>query len=303
MRDAADPPPGPFDVVAAVQLLMHVADPVAVLPAAARSGAVVVGDGVGPRAGVRRQGPRRGARPVARAASRSTPSSVADPARLLALAERAGLRVDRLDEVAVPFDYADEDGLLGPLLGLRPGPGGRPPGRSGRGRAAVLDRLSPYRSAAGGYRLTNLFRVLVARPASPRCPGSASREGAAELPVRLDPSRVSRARRRCSGTCAGRRPGCRRRGSSSGASSSCGQAERGPALAQPVRSAEGATAPSVSSRQVLRADAGVDQRPGDAVLAGDRGLREELPPQLVELGVGLARRTSPRSPRARPPRR
>jgi hypothetical protein len=29
----------------------------------------------------------------------------------------------------------------------------------------VLDRLEPYRTAAGGYRLQNLFRVLVARPA------------------------------------------------------------------------------------------------------------------------------------------
>ncbi|HVH24419.1 MAG TPA: class I SAM-dependent methyltransferase, partial [Pseudonocardia sp.] len=36
--DAHDPPPGPFDVVAAVQLLAHVVNPVAVLRAAARVG-------------------------------------------------------------------------------------------------------------------------------------------------------------------------------------------------------------------------------------------------------------------------
>jgi hypothetical protein len=29
----------------------------------------------------------------------------------------------------------------------------------------VLDRLASYRTDAGGYRLENLFRVLVARPA------------------------------------------------------------------------------------------------------------------------------------------
>jgi hypothetical protein len=31
-------------------------------------------------------------------------------------------------------------------------------------RAAVLDRLQPFRTRAGGYRLHNRFRVLVARP-------------------------------------------------------------------------------------------------------------------------------------------
>ena len=31
-------------------------------------------------------------------------------------------------------------------------------------RAAVLDRLGPYPTTIGGYRLMNLFRVLVARP-------------------------------------------------------------------------------------------------------------------------------------------
>jgi 2-polyprenyl-3-methyl-5-hydroxy-6-metoxy-1,4-benzoquinol methylase len=36
--DAHDPPPGPFDLVAAVQLLQHVANPLAVMRAAARVG-------------------------------------------------------------------------------------------------------------------------------------------------------------------------------------------------------------------------------------------------------------------------
>ena len=164
--DAQDPPPGPFDVAAAVQLLMHVPDPVAVLAAAGRTAAVVAatvwgredecdvrvfGEALAPWLGPR--GPVPG------------PPSVTDPARLRAVAERAGLAVERLDEVVCPFDYADDDELLGPLfesalgqaVGRRAGPVAL--------RAAVLDRVQPYRTAAGGYRLDNLFRVLVARPA------------------------------------------------------------------------------------------------------------------------------------------
>jgi SAM-dependent methyltransferase len=174
VRDAADPPPGPFDLVAAVQLLMHVPDPVRVLAAmrragtgggTARSGTVVVatvwgrehecdirvfGEALAPWLGPRR--PPAG------------PPPVTDPDRLAALAARAGLTVERLDEVVCPFRYADEDELLGPLfesalgrsLGRRAAPDAL--------RAAVLHRLEPYRTPTGGYRLDNLFRVLVARP-------------------------------------------------------------------------------------------------------------------------------------------
>jgi SAM-dependent methyltransferase len=163
--DAHHPPPGPFDVVALVQLLMHVADPAAVLAAAAGSGAVlavtvwgreqecdirVFGEALAPWLGPRR--PPDG------------PPPVTDPARLRTLAERAGLVVERLEEVVCPFEYADDEELLGPLfesalgqtVGRRAGPAAL--------RSAVLEGLHPYRTAARGYRLENLFRVLVARP-------------------------------------------------------------------------------------------------------------------------------------------
>jgi SAM-dependent methyltransferase len=163
--NAEHPPPGPFDVVALVQLLMHVADPAAVLTAAARTGAVVAvtvwgreqecdirvfGEALAPWLGPR---PLQDGRPP-----------VTDPDRLRAMAERAGLVVERLDEVVCPFEYADEDELLGPLfdsalgqaVGRRAGPVAL--------RGAVLQAVQPYRTAAGGYRLDNLFRVLVARP-------------------------------------------------------------------------------------------------------------------------------------------
>jgi SAM-dependent methyltransferase len=162
--DALDPPPGPFDVVVAVQLLMHVPDPAAVLAAAGRSGHVVAatvwgrqqeceirafGEALAPWLG-----PRRGA-----------DSPVSEPDRLRAIAGRAGLVVERLDEVICPFDYADEDELLGPLFESALGRAvGRQAGPVAL-RAAVLERFAPYRTRAGGYRLSNLFRMLVARPA------------------------------------------------------------------------------------------------------------------------------------------
>jgi SAM-dependent methyltransferase len=161
---AEHPPPGPFDVVAAVQLLMHVADPVAVLAAAGGVGAVVAatvwgreeecdvrvfGEALRPWLG-----PPPGGHPIT------------DPRALRAAAERAGLAVDRLDEVVCPFDYDDDEAVLGPLFdsGL-----GRAVGRRAGPvalRDAVLTALAPYRTEAGGYRLQNLFRVLVAHPGS-----------------------------------------------------------------------------------------------------------------------------------------
>jgi SAM-dependent methyltransferase len=164
VRHAQDPPPGRFDVVAAVQLLMHVADPVALLRAARRSGSTVAatvwgheeecdvrvfGEALAPWLGPRRPG--RG-------------SPVTEPGRLRRMAERAGLRVDALDEVLVPFEYADTDELLGPLFASSLARAVARRADPGAIRDAVLRRLEPYRTADGGYRLQNLVRVLVAHP-------------------------------------------------------------------------------------------------------------------------------------------
>ncbi|MGY1828079.1 MULTISPECIES: class I SAM-dependent methyltransferase [unclassified Blastococcus] len=159
VRHAQDPPPGPFDVVTAVQLLMHVADPVAVLHRAGRAGGVVAATVWGRdrecdlrvlQEALAPGRPRRG-------------PAVSEPARLRAMAERAGLAVERLDEVVVPFDYAGADELVGPLMVT-------PLARSAVRRTepealrdTVLEHLEPYRTGDGGYRLQNLFRVLVAR--------------------------------------------------------------------------------------------------------------------------------------------
>ena len=163
--DARHPPAGRFDVVAAVQVLMHVADPVAVLAAAARAGAVVtatvwgrqeecdmrvVGEALFPWLDARR--PSAG------------PPTVADPGRLRAVAVDAGLAVERIDEVSCPFDYADEEELLGQVFESALGRAAARQAGPVALRSAVLRRLAAYRTAAGGYRLENVFRLLVARP-------------------------------------------------------------------------------------------------------------------------------------------
>jgi hypothetical protein len=89
------------------------------------------------------------------------PPALTDPDRLRKVAWLAGLAVAGIDAVTCTFDYPDDDTVLGPLL------------ESGIGRAAVRlggpeavvkavrAALEPYR-AGDGYRLQNLFRVLVA---------------------------------------------------------------------------------------------------------------------------------------------
>jgi SAM-dependent methyltransferase len=163
VRDATDPPPGPFDVVAAVQLLMHVADPVAVLAAAGRSGALVAATvwGRERECDVRAFGealrPWLGPRPLP-----SGPPPVTEPGRLRAIARRAGLRVERVDDVVCPFEYADDDELLEPLFASALGRAVARRASPRDVRAAVLERMAPFRTVGGGYRLSNLFRVLVA---------------------------------------------------------------------------------------------------------------------------------------------
>jgi SAM-dependent methyltransferase len=161
---AEDPPSGPFDVVAAVQLLMHVADPAAVLAEAGRSGAVVAATVWGRDEECDVRIFREALAPWLGPPEPPGAPGVTEPARLLDVAQRAGLAVERLDEVVCPFDYADEEDLLGPLFASALGrTAGRRAGPVAL-RSALLTRLEPYRTGDGGYRLRNLFRVLVARP-------------------------------------------------------------------------------------------------------------------------------------------
>ena len=163
--DAHHPPGGPFDAVTAVQLLSHVADPVEVLKGAAAVGALVAvtvwgredecdvgafGEALAPWLPPRR--PPAG------------PPPITDPARLRELAGTAGLETVGLHEVVCPFDYPDADALVGPLLSSGIGRHAMNRGGPAAVRDAVLERLAARRTPDGGYRLENLFRVLVARP-------------------------------------------------------------------------------------------------------------------------------------------
>lgn len=157
---------GPFAVVAAVQLLTHVANPLRVLREATRaavSGGTLVASvwGREQECDVRAFGealapwvPRR--RPAA------GPPSLTDPDHLRKVAWLAGLAVAGIDEVVCDFDYPDEGAVLEPLLASALGR--RAEAGAGRDavRRAVLERFAEYRTAGGGYRLRNVFRVLVA---------------------------------------------------------------------------------------------------------------------------------------------
>lgn len=152
---------GPVDVAAAVQLVAHVRDPPRVLREAARVGELVVvtvwgdeqrcdvrafGEALAPFLGPRRSPPPDG------------------PDRLVELVTAAGLRVGVSDEVVCAFRYADEDAVLEPLFVSGIGRHAINSAGPVAVRDAVLERLAEHRTADGGYRLDNTFRILTARP-------------------------------------------------------------------------------------------------------------------------------------------
>lgn len=163
VEDAHTPPPGPFDVAVAVQLLSHVTNPVALLKAAAEVAPQVVitvwgreaecdvrafGEALAPWLPPRRPAPG--------------PPPITEPDRLRQLVGLAGLAATDLDEVDCAFEYADEDELVGPLLAAGIGRHAVNSGGPIAVRAAVLARLAERRREDGGYRLVNRFRVLTA---------------------------------------------------------------------------------------------------------------------------------------------
>jgi SAM-dependent methyltransferase len=163
--DAHDPPPGPFDVVAAVQLLQHVANPVAVLRAAARVGRTVVVTVWGREEDCDVRAFGEALAPwLPRPRPPAGPPPLTDPVRLRKVVGLAGLVPDAEAEVGCPFTYPDADALVGPLLAS--GIGRAASARAGEEavRRAVLARLDVNRTRTGGYVLRNRFRVLVARP-------------------------------------------------------------------------------------------------------------------------------------------
>ena len=158
---------GPFAVVAAMQLLTHVANPLRVLREASRvapPGGTVVASvwGREEECDVGLLGQAL-ARWVPQRRPPSGPPTLGDPDRFRKLAWLAGLAVVGVDEVVCPFDYPDEAALIDPLLASMIGRTAVVRAGEAAVRAAVRERLASHRVAGGGYRLRNLFRVLVAR--------------------------------------------------------------------------------------------------------------------------------------------
>ena len=91
------------------------------------------------------------------------PPPLSAPGRLTKLAELAGLSAAVEQDVRCAFDYPDERALLAGLYAAELGR--RAVAAAGRApvRKAVLAALADYRTAEGGYRLENAFRMLVAR--------------------------------------------------------------------------------------------------------------------------------------------
>lgn len=165
-----DLPDDSFDVVACVQVLAHVTNPLKVLREAARvavPGGRVVATVWGREAecDVRAFGESLAEFLPPRDARRTPggPPPLTEPDRFRKIAAMAGLNVVALDEVTCAFDYPDEDALLGPLLVSDIGRYAANRAGPVAVRETAAAGLARFRTGTGGYRLTNLFRVLEAR--------------------------------------------------------------------------------------------------------------------------------------------
>jgi SAM-dependent methyltransferase len=172
--DAHQPdfPDDSFDVVACIQVLAHVTNPLKVLREAAR--VVVPGGriiatvwGREEECDVRAFGESLAAFLPPREDRRTPggPPPLTEPDRFRKIAGMAGLDVVALDEVTCAFDYPDEDSLLGPLLVSDIGRYAANRAGPAVVRNTAAAGLAPFRTETGSYRLNNLFRVLEARPA------------------------------------------------------------------------------------------------------------------------------------------
>jgi SAM-dependent methyltransferase len=105
----------------------------------------------------------RAVRALRPAAGAPAGAPLSQPGALEAIAAEAGLVPESAFDVAVDVDYPDEHALLRSMLA----PGGVIEAIEAHGERAVadaiLEALGPCRTAAGGYRLENEWRTLVAR--------------------------------------------------------------------------------------------------------------------------------------------
>jgi SAM-dependent methyltransferase len=91
------------------------------------------------------------------------PFALSDEARLRDLVTKAGLAPVDVHDVPCPFVYQDEAVALRGLLSAGPAVLAIKTSGEEKVRAAILESIAPYRTAAGGYRLENKFRYVTAR--------------------------------------------------------------------------------------------------------------------------------------------
>lgn len=166
-------PDGSAAAVSCVQVLMHVANPVAALRELARVAAP------GGRLALTVWGPPEecalgafgealapvlGPPPWLRRdpAAGPGPPPLWAPGRLARLAGASGLVVDAEETVRCPFDYPSERELLAGLYAAELGQAAVARAGRRRVRTLVRERLAKHRLADGGYRLCNTFRLVVA---------------------------------------------------------------------------------------------------------------------------------------------
>lgn len=91
------------------------------------------------------------------------PFALSDEARLRAFAGEAGLTPMKVVDVACPWTYPDLDTALKGMLSAGPAERAIRSSSLAKARDAVIGAIEPYRTAAGGYHLNNVFRYLIAR--------------------------------------------------------------------------------------------------------------------------------------------
>jgi SAM-dependent methyltransferase len=91
------------------------------------------------------------------------PFALSDESRLRSFAAEAGLISSAIVDVPCPWVYPDLETALRGMLSAGPAQRAIRASSVERAREAVAAAIEPYRTGAGGYRLDNTFRYLIAR--------------------------------------------------------------------------------------------------------------------------------------------
>ncbi len=156
-----------FDVVTAINVFHHAADPdhalIEASRVAKRGGQIVIATWGAPDRceAAACLGVLRLLQPAA-PPNTPGPFTLSETYALRNFVQRAGLRADRIVDVKVPFDYVELDAALRGLLSS--GPAVQAIQASGHARVtdAISHVLESFRQPMGRYRLRNQFRVLFA---------------------------------------------------------------------------------------------------------------------------------------------